>query len=79
MLSELQQKRVWEGQLAAEIRASYFADLANSYQRVQRRVTWTTLVLSSGAAATLLADGIPHPIPARTLRSMLCVQLCSKM
>src|SRR3954466_7410313 len=60
MLSALQQKRVWEGQLAAEIRASYFADLANRYQAVQRKITWTILVLSSGAAATLLADGIPQ-------------------
>jgi hypothetical protein len=59
MLSPLQQKRVWEGQLASEIRAIYFADLCNHYQRIQRIVTWLTLAFSSGAAATLLADWLP--------------------
>ena len=49
MLSELQQKRVWDGWLSAENRANYFADLSRGYHRKQRLVTWAMLVLSSGA------------------------------
>jgi len=49
MLSEPQQKRVWDGWLSAENRANYFADLSRGYHRKQRLVTWAMLVLSSGA------------------------------
>jgi hypothetical protein len=62
MLSPLQQKRVWDGQLAAEIRAVYFADLCNHYQRIQRTVTWMILACSSGASATLLTDWLPQAL-----------------
>src|SRR5688572_9841968 len=61
MLSELQQRNVWEGWLGAEIRGNYFADLCQSYLRTQRVITWSTLIASSGAAATVLAtlpDGL---------------------
>ena len=58
MLSNLQQKIVWEGWLASEIRAYYFADLGYRYQQRQRVATWFTLVLSSGAVVTLL-DWVP--------------------
>ena len=56
MLSEAQQKRVWEGMLGAEIRADYFAELAGNFLWRQRAATWTTLFLASGSVATLLAN-----------------------
>ena len=56
MLSEVQCTRVWEQMLGAEIRANYFADLTNRLYARQRNAIWTTLVLSSGAAAALLAS-----------------------
>ena len=59
MLSDLQQKTVWEGWLASEIRAYYFADLGYRYQQRQRHATWVVLALSSGALATLLSDWLP--------------------
>lgn len=60
MLSQLQQKNVWENWLSSEIRANYFADLANRYQSRQRVLTWLTLVFSSGAAFALVADWAPQ-------------------
>ncbi len=62
MLSEAQQRRVWEGMLSAEIRANYFAELSGKYNRRQRGVAWVILCLSSGAAATLLYAGLPAEI-----------------
>lgn len=56
MLSEAQQKTVWEGWLGAEIRANYFADLCGRYQRWQRLLQWATLFTSSGAVAALLRN-----------------------
>ena len=52
MLSEAQQKRVWDGMLASEIRAKYFAELSGRYLRKQQRVTWATLLFSSSDAAS---------------------------
>lgn len=62
MLSEAQIKRVWEGMLAAEIRANYFADLSERYARNQRLATWLTLFLSSGASATFLIHDLPSDL-----------------
>jgi hypothetical protein len=59
MLSELQQKEVWEGWLGAEIRANYFADMCGHYDFQQKLVTWLILFVSCGAAVTFLADW-PH-------------------
>ena len=56
MLSEAQQKRVWEGMLASEIRANYFAELSARYLSRQRYSTLGTLILSSGAFASLLVN-----------------------
>jgi len=56
MLSEHQQKRVWEGMLSAEIRANYFAELSGQYIRRQRAATWVTLLFSSGAVVSVVAD-----------------------
>ncbi|MBI4346866.1 MAG: hypothetical protein HY553_08420 [Elusimicrobia bacterium] len=60
MLSELQRKRVWEGWFKGEVRANYFADLSGRYRRRQRTATWLTLLLSSGAFGTLLAQLPPR-------------------
>jgi hypothetical protein len=56
MLSEVQRQRVWEGMLGAEIRANYFADLSGRLHTRQRAAIWATLVLSSGAAASVIAS-----------------------
>jgi len=58
MLSALEQQRVWEGLLEAEIRSHYFADLCGRYQREQKYLTWATLLFSSGAFATLIRDWV---------------------
>jgi hypothetical protein len=59
MLSDLQQKDVWEGWLGAEIRANYFAAMCSRYQTHQKVSTWAILVFSSGAAATFITDWLP--------------------
>ena len=59
MLSELQQKSVWEGWLSSEIRANYFADLCYRYQHRQRVINWVTLAFSSGAFVSLISDWLP--------------------
>ncbi|MDR3739308.1 MAG: hypothetical protein P4L40_09845 [Terracidiphilus sp.] len=56
MLSEAQQRRVWEGMLGAEIRAYYFADLSSRLYARQKWSTWAILLLTSGSAATVLAS-----------------------
>ena len=63
MLSELEQKRVWDGLIGAETRAHYFADLCGSYQRSQKYLTWAILLLSSGAFATLVGKWATQSIP----------------
>jgi len=55
MLSEAQQKRVWEGMLGSEIRAKYFAELSGRYSRRQQFATWATLLFSSADAVSLIA------------------------
>ena len=60
MLSQLQQKNVWENWLSSEMRANYFADMANRYQTWQRVLTWLTLVFSSGAAFAIVTDWLPQ-------------------
>ena len=60
MLSQLEQKNVWENWLSSEIRAYYFADLANRYQARQRVLTWLTLIFSSGAAFAIVTDWAPE-------------------
>jgi hypothetical protein len=59
MLSDLQRKDVWEGWLGGEIRANYFADMAGRFQTEQKILTWMTLVFSSGAAGSFIADWFP--------------------
>ncbi len=59
MLSEAQIKRVWEGMLGAEIRASYFAELVERANKEQRLLTWATLLMSSGAVGAALVQLSP--------------------
>lgn len=56
MLSALQQQRVWDGMLGAEIRSNYFADLSAGYYKRQKIATWAILFVSSGAAVSVLAS-----------------------
>lgn len=60
MLSEIQRKNVWENWLSAEMRANYFADMANRYQFRQSAFTWLTLLFSSGAAFVVVTDWAPQ-------------------
>ena len=59
MLSDAQIKGVWEGMLGAEVRANYFADLAEKFNNLQRVVTWSILFTSSGALTTMLIQDLP--------------------
>jgi len=70
MLSQSQQRRVWEGILSGEIRANYFAELSNKYHGRQRGATWMVLLLSSGAVAAFLYTG-PFAEIAAWLRPLL--------
>ncbi len=60
MLSQHQQKNVWEGWLSSEMRANYFADIASRYQFRQLAFTWVTLLASSGAAFAIVTDWSPQ-------------------
>jgi hypothetical protein len=59
MLSEYEQRTVWDGMLGAEIRAQYFAELSGRYQARQRWLVLGTLVLSSGAFLSLVTTVVP--------------------
>jgi hypothetical protein len=61
-LNEAQIASIWERQIAAEVRALYFADLASSYIRQKQWITGASFFLASGAAATLLAKS-PSWVP----------------
>ena len=71
MLSDVQQRKIWEGWLSAEIRANYFADLSGRYHRQQRRVTWAIMVLSSGAAGAFIGAIPPQYAWAAPVLSLL--------
>ena len=76
MLTDVQQKRVWEGMLSAEIRANYFADLSNGYHRRQRIATWLTLFFSSGAFASFVFKELPPGLEwVRPLLALLTAAL----
>lgn len=63
MLTPYEQEQVWKGMLAAEIRANYFADLSGQFARKQRFATWGTLVLSSSAFGSVVANIPPEYSP----------------
>jgi hypothetical protein len=54
MLSEFRVKQVWDGMLAAETRALYFAGLASDYTLRKQLITGVSFVFASGAVVTLL-------------------------
>ena len=60
MLSEYQQKIVWDNLLGAEIRAAYFAELSGRYLRYQRMLLLGSLLLASGAFLSLVTTIIPQ-------------------
>jgi hypothetical protein len=60
MLTEFQLNRVWENMLAAETRSLYFGDLASRYTRQKQWITGLSFILSSGAAATVIAKSPPY-------------------
>jgi hypothetical protein len=55
-LTELQQRRVWDGWFTSEVRAQYFATLAGRYHRYQTLLTWGTLMASSASLVSLVAQ-----------------------
>ena len=59
MLSEYEQKIVWDGLLGAEIRAAYFAELSGRYMRRQRLLVLGSLVMSSAAFLSLVTVAVP--------------------
>ncbi len=56
MLSKIEIDLVWKEMLEAEVRALYFGDLTAKYQRKKEIITFITFFLSTGAAATLIAE-----------------------
>ncbi len=52
MLSEAQQKRVWEGMLESEFRALYFSDLSASSLTTDKWIGFATLFSSAGCIAS---------------------------
>jgi hypothetical protein len=63
MLNEYQVRRVWDNMIAAETRALYFGDLASHYTFRKQWITGVSFLLSSGAAAAIIAK-TPPLIPA---------------
>jgi hypothetical protein len=63
MLSELEQQRVWEGLIGAEVRSHYFAQLCGRYQREQKYLTWLTLLFSSAAFGTFVTHWASGSLP----------------
>jgi len=56
MLNDYQITRVWEGMIAAETRALYFGDLTARHTRQKQWITGLSFFLSSGAAASIIAQ-----------------------
>jgi hypothetical protein len=61
-LTENEAGRVWTRMAEAEARALYFANLASKYNRYKQIITGVSFFLSSGAAATLIAQ-LPSWVP----------------
>ena len=57
-LNDFDQSRLWESMIGAETRSQYFAALVQVLRRRQRALTISSLVLSSGAAVSLLASSL---------------------
>src|SRR5437773_2086236 len=61
-MTESQANRVWELMVEAEVRALYFGDVASRYTKRRQIITGLSLLLSSGAAATIVAQA-PSAVP----------------
>jgi hypothetical protein len=72
MLSEAQEKRVWEGMLGSEIRAKYFADLSGRHLLRQQVAQWFTLLFASSNVFALLAT-----LPADVAWIRLALAVCA--
>jgi hypothetical protein len=72
MLSEAEQKRVWEGMLEFEIRSNYFAELSGRYSKRQQFGTWATLLFSSSDVVSLLAS-----LPPDLVWTRLALAVCA--
>ena len=59
-LNDFDQTRLWESLIGAETRSQYFATLVQRLRVRQRWLTIASLVLSSGAAITLLTATLPN-------------------
>ncbi len=59
-LNDYDQTRLWESLVGAEVRSQYFARLVQHLRIRQRWLTVGSLVLSSGAAITLLTSTLPN-------------------
>ncbi len=62
MLTQEEITSLWERMLSAEVRALYFADLANRYTQQKQWITGASFFLASGAAASLLGK-LPTWVP----------------
>ena len=62
-LNQLQISQIWENMLSAETRSLYFGDLASRYTLQKQWITGASFFLSSGAAATVIAES-PRWVPA---------------
>jgi hypothetical protein len=56
MLNEMQRRIAWDGWFSSDVCALYFAELSGVYRRRQTVATWATLVASSGAFASAIAQ-----------------------
>ena len=59
-LNDYQQTLLWESLVGAKTRAQYFAVFGQLLRKRQRWLTAGALVLSSGAALTLLTSAVPQ-------------------
>ena len=59
MLLEFQQAILWDAWLSAEIRSGYFASLSSRFLKTQRLLSFSSLILSSGAAVTIAISALP--------------------
>lgn len=63
MLTKVQANRAWQEMAASEIRALYFAELANQYVRRKQWLDVTTFTLSSGMVVSAFAGLMPTLLP----------------
>ncbi len=75
MANEEQRTRVWENWLSAEMRANCFADLSSSNREWQKWATYLTLLFSSGALLSIVAQHAWLPPVLALVTSVLSLYL----